>query len=66
MDLSERISSHPKMVSALSNEMNLAKAFMASEATIGWKFYTDRSEQFKELQVQIEALISIINTELEK
>jgi hypothetical protein len=39
---------------------------MARESTIAWKFYTERSELFKELLVEIEALISIINEELEK
>jgi hypothetical protein len=65
-DLSERVSSHPKMLSALGNEINQAKGFMARESTIAWKFYTERSELFKELLVEIEALISIINKELEK
>jgi hypothetical protein len=65
-DLSERVSSHPKMISALGNEINQAKGFMARESTIAWKFYTERSELFKELLVEIEALISIINEELEK
>jgi hypothetical protein len=65
-DLLERVSSHPKMIAALGNEINQAKGFMARESTIAWKFYTERSELFKELLVEIEALISIINKELEK
>tara|TARA_B110000240_G_scaffold182697_1_gene215714 strand:+ start:226 stop:963 length:738 start_codon:yes stop_codon:yes gene_type:complete len=65
-DLSERVSSHPKMLSALGNEINQAKGFIARESIIAWKFYTERSEEFKELLLQIEELNSIINTELKK
>ena len=64
-DFSERVSSHPKMLSAFGNEINQAKGFMARESTIAWKFYTERSEEFKELLLQIEALISIINNEMQ-
>jgi hypothetical protein len=65
-DLSERISSHPKIEDFLNSEINHPKGILAMESNFRWKFTTEKSSDFNEMVSEIKELIRLITIELKK